>query len=500
MVILLKTMIPITDDINFIKKLPLDEQKEYLKAYLKADQLKLKKRVTDDFLEFIRYIWPEFIGGHHHKIISEKFNKIASGESKRLIVNMPPRHTKSEFASNYLPAWMIGKNPKLKIIQATHTAELAIRFGRKAKHVIDSHEYQEIFETSLQEDSKAAGRWETSQGGEYFAVGVGGAMTGRGADLLIIDDPHKEKDLLSRDAFERAYEWYTSGPRQRLQPGGRIVLVMTRWSTNDLTGQLMKAQGEVKGDHWDLVEFPAILPNDKPVWPEYWKRDELESVKASISIGKWNAQYMQTPTAEEGAIIKREWWKDWPHDKPPKCDFIIQSYDTAYLKKETADYSAITTWGVFTREGHGQNAILLDAFRGRYEFPELRRLAHQEYLDWNPDIVLIEAKASGIPLIHELRQMNIPVTDFTPSKGNDKHVRMNSIAHLFEQGRIWAPKHRPFAQEVIEECAAFPHGDNDDYVDSMTQAIMRLRKGYFITHPEDYKDEKIERSNLNYYG
>ena len=248
MVILLKTMIQITDDINFIKKLPLDEQKEYLKAYLKADQLKLKKRVTDDFLEFIKYIWPEFISGQHHQIISEKFNKIARGESKRLIVNMPPRHTKSEFASNYLPAWMIGKNPKLKIIQATHTAELAVRFGRKAKHVIDSPEYQEIFETSLQEDSKAAGRWETAQGGEYFAVGVGGAMTGRGADLLIIDDPHKEKDLLSRDSFDKAYEWYTSGPRQRLQPGGRIVLVMTRWSTNDLTGQLMKAQGDVKGD------------------------------------------------------------------------------------------------------------------------------------------------------------------------------------------------------------------------------------------------------------
>ena len=277
------------DDINFIKKLPLDEQKEYLKAYLKADQLKLKKRVTDDFLEFVKYIWPEFISGYHHKIISEKFNKIASGESKRLIVNMPPRHTKSEFASNYLPAWMIGKNPKLKIIQATHTAELAIRFGRKAKHVIDSPEYQDVFDTTLQEDSKAAGRWETSQGGEYFAVGVGGAMTGRGADLLIIDDPHKEKDLLSRDAFERAYEWYTSGPRQRLQPGGRIVLVMTRWSTNDLTGQLMKSQGDVKGDKWDLVEFPAVLPNDKPVWPEYWNRDELESVKTSISIGKWNS-------------------------------------------------------------------------------------------------------------------------------------------------------------------------------------------------------------------
>ena len=494
-------MIQITDDIEFIKKLPLDEQKEYLKAFAKADQLKLKNRVTGDFLEFIKYIWPEFIGGYHHKIISEKFNKIASGESKRLIVNMPPRHTKSEFASNYLPSWMIGKNPKLKIIQATHTAELAIRFGRKAKHVIDSPEYQEIFETSLQEDSKAAGRWETSQGGEYFAVGVGGAMTGRGADLLIIDDPHKEKDLLGKESFEKAYEWYTSGPRQRLQPGGRIVLVMTRWATNDLTGQLIKAQKDIKGDQWEVVEFPAVLPNDKAVWPEYWDRDELETVKASISVGKWNAQYMQTPTAEEGALIKREWWRDYPSDRPPKMSFIIQSYDTAFMKKETADYSAITTWGVFNREENGQNAILLDAFKGRFEFPELRRRAHEEYLHWNPDVVVIEQKASGIPLLHELRNMDIPVVPFTPSRGNDKHVRVNSIAPLFEAGKIWAPKHEHFAQEVIEECASFPHGDHDDYVDSTSQALMRLRGSYFITHPEDYKVKKLEKgTDLKYYG
>jgi len=499
MVILLKTMIPITDDINFIKKLPLDEQKEYLKAYLKADQLKLKKRVTGDFLEFIQYIWPEFIGGYHHKIISEKFNKIASGEIKRLIVNMPPRHTKSEFASNYLPAWMIGKNPKLKIIQATHTAELAIRFGRKAKHVIDSPEYQEIFETSLQEDSKAAGRWETAQGGEYFAVGVGGAMTGRGADLLIIDDPHKEKDLLSRDAFEKAYEWYTSGPRQRLQPGGRIVLVMTRWSTNDLTGQLIKAQKDVKGDQWDIVEFPAILPNDKAVWPEYWSRKELDSVKASISVGKWNAQYMQTPTAEEGAIIKREWWKDWPHDRPPKMSFIIQSYDTAFLKKETADFSAITTWGVFYPDPDSPaQLLLLDSFKERLEFPELRKEALEQYRYWNPETVIVEAKASGLPLTYELRKMGIPVINYTPSKGNDKHARVNAVAPIFESGMIWAPDEK-FAEEVVEECAAFPYGDNDDLVDSMTQAVMRFRQGGFIGHPEDEKDQKLPQIEREYY-
>jgi hypothetical protein len=289
------------------------------------------KNIRSDFLTFVKYIWPDFIEGNHHKTISDKFNRLQSGELKRLIINMPPRHTKSEFASYFLPAWMIGNNPKLKIIQATHTAELAIRFGRKAKNLIDSAEYREIFDTRLQEDSKAAGRWETNKGGEYFAVGVQGAVTGRGADLLIIDDPHSEQDANSSTAFDKAYEWYTSGPRQRLQPGGRIVLVMTRWSTKDLTAQLIKAQGaEDKADKWEVVEFPAILPSGKPVWPEYWKLEDLLSVKASAGISKWNAQYMQNPTSEEGAIIKREWWKDWDEDYVPPIEHIIQSYDTAF--------------------------------------------------------------------------------------------------------------------------------------------------------------------------
>ena len=238
---------------------------------------------------------------------------------------------------------MVGREPRLKIIQATHTGELAIRFGRKAKNLIDSEDYSKIFKTTLQEDSKAAGRWETSQGGEYFAAGVGGAITGRGADLLIIDDPHSEQDALSPTAMESAYEWYTSGPRQRLQPGGKIVFVMTRWSNKDLTGKLLANQKEAKADQWHVVEFPAIMDHGTkeaaPVWPEYWKLDELEKVQATLPTGKWNAQWMQNPTAEEGAILKREWWRIWPNDWIPTLHHVIQSYDTAFLKKETADYS-----------------------------------------------------------------------------------------------------------------------------------------------------------------
>jgi len=477
-----------------------DNEREYLLSKIKLHQKEKESRVKDDFLEFVKHMWPEFVEGYHHKIIAEKFNKLATGEIKRLIVNMPPRHTKSEFASNYLPAWMIGKNPKLKIIQTTHTAELAVRFGRKAKNVIDSPEYQEVFKTRLQEDSKAAGRWETEGGGEYFAAGVGGAITGRGADLLIIDDPHKEQDAMSKEGFDKAYEWYTSGPRQRLQPGGAIVVVMTRWSTKDLTGRLIHGQKEVKGDQWEVIEFPAILPSGLPVWPEYWKLDELEKVEATLPIAKWNAQWMQAPTAEEGAIIKREWWNDWVHDNPPHTEFIIQSYDTAFLKKETADYSAITTWGMFRDDENQMHIILLDAEKDRYEFPELRRVAHESFLFWRPQMVLIEAKASGIPLTHELSRMGIPVVNYTPSKGNDKHVRVNTVAPFFESGRVWAPMHKQYAQEVIEECAAFPNGDHDDYVDSMTQAIMRFRQGGFLLHPEDEKEDIKPREPRVYYG
>ena len=481
-----------------IKKLPADVRKTFRQLQVLHAEKKIQNKAKTDFLSFVKCVWPEFIEGSHHRHVAEKFNKLASGEIKRLIINMPPRHTKSEFASFLLPAWMVGRRPKLKIIQATHTGELAIRFGRKAKNLIDSPEYAKIFDTRLQEDSKAAGRWETAQGGEYFAAGVGGAITGRGADLLIIDDPHSEQDAMSETSMENAYEWYTSGPRQRLQPGASIILVMTRWSTKDLTGILLKNQTEVKSDQWHVVEFPAIIEN-KPVWPEYWNIDELEKVKATLPVKKWNAQWMQSPTSDEGAIIKREWWRTYTPENIPSLQHVIQSYDTAFLKRETADFSAITTWGLFyPNQDSPLNLILLDAIKGRWEFPELKRRALQQYKYWQPESVIVEAKASGLPLTYELRQMDIPVINFTPSKGNDKHVRINAVAPLFEAGVIWAPEQK-FAEEVIEECAAFPHGDHDDLVDSMTQAVMRFRQGGLLEHPEDYIDPKIEPKEKVYY-
>jgi predicted phage terminase large subunit-like protein len=414
---------------------------------------------------------------------------------------MPPRHTKSEFASFLFPAWFIGRMSEKKIMQATHTADLSIRFGRKVRNLMDTEEYRQIFPSvKLRSDSKAAYRWETDEGGEYYAAGVGGNIAGRGADLFIVDDPHSEQDALSPTAMDSAWDWYQSGPRQRLQPGGAIVIVMTRWGEMDLTAKLIKQSAiDTKADQWEIVEFPAILDNDEPLWPEYWKLEELEKIKASISLSKWQAQYMQQPTSDTSAIIKRDWWRIWEHEKIPRLQYVMQSYDTAFLKSQTADFSAIQTWGVFyPREDSPPNIILLDAKKGRWEFPDLKRIALDEYKYWEPETVLIEAKSSGIPLTQEFRAMGIPVVNFTPSRGNDKHARVNSVAPMFESGMVWCPE-ASWAEEVVEEVAAFPFGEHDDMVDAMTQALMRFRQGGFIGHPEDYPDNDEPRSITRKY-
>ena len=481
--------------------MPDEVAKRLAKLLKRGASLTLTEKAKDSFLDFVKYVWPGFIAGRHHKIVAQKFEDIANGKIKRLIINMPPRHTKSEFASYLFPAWMIGRRPDLKIMQATHTADLSIRFGRKVKNLMETEEYQKVFGVKLRSDSKAAYRWETDGGGEYYAAGVGGNIAGRGADLFIIDDPHSEQDAMSPAALEGAWEWYQGGPRQRLQPGGAIVLVMTRWSELDLTAKLLKQSAmDIKADKWEMIEFPAILESGKPLWPEYWKLEELESVKASIQLQKWQAQYMQQPTADMSSIIKRSWWNIWQQEKIPKLQYVMQTYDTAFLKSQTADFSAIQTWGVFyPSEDNSAHVILLDAKKGRWEFPELKRVALEEYQYWEPDTVLIESKAAGLPLTQELRASGIPVVNFSPSRGNDKISRVNAVAPVFESGMVWAPE-ASWAEEVIEECAAFPFGEHDDMVDAMTQALMRFRQGGFITHPEDYVDDSADlpRSRVYY--
>jgi predicted phage terminase large subunit-like protein len=483
-----------------------EEQAMVLEQVREYDNALLREEGIEDFMKFVTTMWPGFIHGRHHAVMAKKFEDIANGKIKRLIINMPPRHTKSEFASYLLPAWFLGRFPNKKIIQCSNTAELAVGFGRKVRNLVDSEVYAKIFpNVALRSDSKAAGRWSTNANGEYFAIGVGGTVTGKGADLLIIDDPHSEQEaaLAAGDpsVYDKVFEWYTSGPRQRLQPGGSIVVVMTRWAKRDLTGKIIQGMLDRDGDEWEIIELPAILPSEKPLWPEFWSYEELDKLRIELPLSKWQAQYQQDPTSEEGALIKREWWQVWEKEQPPRCEFIIQSWDTAFTKSERADYSACTTWGVFYKDENENDPhiILLDALKERMEFPELKARALEYYQDWQPDAFIVEAKASGAPLIFELRRMGIPVQEFTPTRGNDKISRVNSVSDLFASGRVWAPRKR-WAEEVIEEMAAFPNSDHDDLVDSSTQALIRFRRGGFITLPSDEPDEPREfRRKVAYY-
>ena len=480
-----------------IPSLPKQEQLELHQMLSALEEMNKVKHRQNNFLDFIKHVYPNYIIGEHHRKLAQLFEDIANGKKKRIIVNIAPRHGKSELISYLAPAWFLGKHPAKKVIMASHTADLAVNFGRRVRNLVGSDAYKDIFpEVMLQSDSKSASRWGTNYNGEYFAIGVGGALAGRGADLFIIDDPHSEQDakLGKSDVFLPAWEWFQSGPLQRLMPGGAIIVVMTRWSKLDLTGQIVNQM--IKNDDvddWEVVEFPAILENkageEIPLWPEFWSLEELQSRRAALDVRYWNAQYLQNPTSEEGALIKREWWNIWEKETPPSCDFIIMSLDAAQEANNRADYNALLTWGVFyNEEVNNYNIILLNAIKKRLEFPELKELAIEEYKEWEPDVFIVEKKSNGAALYQEFRRMGIPVGEFTPGKGQDKVSRVNAVSDLFHSGIVWAPDHR-WAHEVIEECNDFPSGQNDDLVDATTLALLRFRQGGFIKLPSDEPDD-----------
>ena len=476
-------------------------QKIKLQRLLKVYKSKVvEKSGKETFLDFIQHVYPGYMIGAHHRHLAQIFEEIAAGKKKRVIVNIAPRHGKSELISYLAPAWFLGKYPHKKVIMASHTADLAVNFGRRVRNLVGSDAYKDVFpQIELQADSKSASRWGTNFNGEYFAIGVGGALAGRGADLFIIDDPHSEQDAKTgrSDVFLPAWEWFQSGPIQRLMPGGAIIVVMTRWSKLDLTGQIVNQM--IKNDEaepWEIVEFPAIIEDkvtheEKPLWPEFWGIDELKQKRSVLDIRYWNAQYMQNPVSEEGALIKREWWKIWEEENPPNCEFTIMSLDAAQESNNRADYNALTTWGVFfNEETNNYNIILLNSIKERLEFPELKELVLKEYKEWEPDAFIVEKKSNGAALYQEMRRMGLPIGEFTPGKGQDKISRVNAVSDLFRSGIVWAPDRR-WSKEVIEECNDFPSGANDDLVDATTLALMRFRQGGFIRLPSDEPEDII---------
>ena len=482
-----------------------DRQRRRVLELLKTYDAQMTQNLgKESFLDFVKHVYPGYKVGPHHLKLAQIFEEIANGKKKRVIVNIAPRHGKSELISYLAPAWFLGKYPQKKIIMSSHTADLAINFGRRVRNLVGSDLYKEIFpQVELQADSKSASRWGTNFNGEYFAIGVGGALAGRGADLFIIDDPHSEQDAKTgrADVFLPAWEWFQSGPIQRLMPGGAIIVVMTRWSKLDLTGQIIKQMelNDTQGDTvepWEVVEFPAIKDDGEALWPEFWPVEELLAKKAVLDIRYWNAQFMQNPVSEEGALIKREWWKIWDKEVPPACDFTIMSLDAAQESNNRADFNALTTWGVFFNEETNNYAIiLLNSIKKRLEYPDLKAMVIEQYKEWQPDAFMVEKKSNGSVLYQEFRRMGIPVGEFTPGKGQDKIARVNAVSALFQGGVVYAPDRR-WAKEVIEECNDFPSGANDDLVDSTTLALLRFRQGGFIRLDTD---EPEEPNLLNMY-
>ncbi len=417
--------------------------------------------------------WPGFELAAHHSLIVDKLEGVERAEIHRLMIFMPPRHGKSLIGTEIFPAWYLGRHPDRSIITATYGQELADDYGRKVRNMVSDPIHRAIFpEFRLAYDATSMRRFSTTAGGSYYAVGRGGPITGRGAHLLLIDDPLKDAEEARSEVTRRTlHEWYSSVARTRLQPGGAIVLISTRWHEDDLSGRLLRESG---GEDWTVLSLPAIAERDESfrrageaLWPEKFSLADLEQTRKEIGGAAWAALYQQRPAAAEGAVFKREWWPSYL--EPPSFRCILQSWDTAFKSGSENDYSVCTTWGV-SRNGY----CLLSFWRGRVDFPELKRRVNWLAEEWQPGVILIEDRASGQSLIQELRyESAMPII---PVKvDSDKMARAQAITPLIEAGKVFLPESAPWLSDYVDELAAFPTGVHDDAVDSTTQALNYLR-------------------------
>jgi predicted phage terminase large subunit-like protein len=503
--------------------LPAETKKELVRMAAEMARRNNAKLCDQHFENFAKQMWTtrfpmEMKWGRHLAEMAQAFEDIASGKLKRLIINMPPRHGKSEMTSWLLPAWLMGKNPNMKILHISHTYDLVSQFGGWVRDLIGSPEYQAIYpKTQLRKDKKAVGQWHTTASGEYFAAGAGANIAGHGGNLILIDDPSSEQT--TEEEFEKTAGWFQNGVRQREQADAAIVLVMTRWSQRDLTASILEKAKET-GEYWRVIEFPAMNEDGTEVlWPEMWTLQAMLMKKASLTVKSWTATYLQKPTSGEASIIKDEWWKDWnpgPFKNPmnpggyPKFHFIMQSWDCADTDGAKSNPSACSTWGVFEMYDREKDksvdaAFLIDAYAKKMLWPELKITAKKLYDLYKPDLVLVETKSAGRPLSFELSSMDIPVMTTNPTRADgNKIARVNRVADIFASGRVYCFRSHQYAQEMIEEVSAFPHGLTDDLTDTMSQALAHMRDGMLIGTENDRwggnpDEEKKPRDAVAYY-
>jgi len=426
-------------------------------------------------LPFAQLTFPRYVVSWHHETIAAALEDVERGKIRRLMIFTPPRHGKSELTSIRFPAWYLGRHPERDVIATSYGAELATDFGRKVRNLTDSSMGRRIFPTCLlTPDSHAAGRWNTTTGGAYVAAGVGGAITGRGAHLLLIDDPVKLQEADSSVVHQRVWDWYQTAAYSRLAPEGAVVLMMTRTRTDDLAGRLL-AEAATGGEAWTVIRLPALAEEEEPhrrrgeaLWPERYSTADLGGIQRTVGSRVWASVWQQRPIEEKGNIMRLAWWR-YHSFTPEAFRFLMYSLDTAFKTGEETSYSVLQVWGE-----DGQGYYLLDQWREREEFPELKRYLVARADRDRPHAILIEDKASGTSLIQELqRETTLPVLPVPVDR--DKVARATAVTPLIEAGRVFLPEQAPWLADFLEEMGAFPTGAHDDQVDALTQALAYLR-------------------------
>lgn len=429
----------------------------------------------------------EFVDNWHLDAICEYMMACRDGDIKRLIINMPPRMMKSLASSVAFPAWILGNDPATKIICASYTQKLSNIHSLNCRSVMESGWYKDVFpECRFVKDQNQKGEYQTTRFGRRYSTSVGGTTTGYGGRYVIIDDPLDPGGAYSDAERQTANDWISGTIPSRLdsQEKGVIMVIMQRLHENDVTGHLLEQGGwehlclPVKNDRKKIIQingFKKEFKDNELLNEERLPQKTLDLLEKEMGSREFSSQYLQNPIPPSGGILPAHHWKEWDQKSMPSCSYILQVYDTAFKDGKENDYTARTTWGIFTYNSNKPNIILLEAMNKRLTLPDLKREAIESYDDYDPDLVLIEDKASGISLIQELKRTGMRIRAVGRGKGDDKISRAHIASVVLEQGLVWYPKGKSWANEVIRQCASFPNAKYDDLTDTVTDALIFLR-------------------------